>query len=194
MKLLDILDSCGISEKQCENAMETMQKNTTIHHKKRPNKLNISPYNTVLLKLLRANMNIQFVTGVHGLLTYLTSYICKSEKAMSELMKKASKEASDKSIRGKMRKIGDVFLTKREIGIHEATLRLISGPFRRSNIFVLYIPSRSQKDHIRMLKSRDILDRMDQNDTNIFATNMIEKYINHPDTLEDMFYADFATS
>ena len=107
-------------------------------------------------------------------------------------MKKASKEASDKSIRGKMTKIGDVFLTKREIGIHEATL--ISGPLRRSNIFVLYIPSGLQKDHIRMLKSRDILDRMDQNDTNIFATNMIEKYINHPDTLEDMFYADFATS
>ena len=68
MKLLDILDSCGISEKQYENAMETMQKNTTIHHKKRPNKLNISPYNTVLLKLLRANMNIQFVRGVHGYL------------------------------------------------------------------------------------------------------------------------------
>ena len=68
MKLLDILDSCGISEKQYENAMETMQKNTTIHHKKRPNELNISPYNTVLLKLLRANMNIQFVRGVHGYL------------------------------------------------------------------------------------------------------------------------------
>ena len=28
----------------------------------------------------------------------------------------------------------------------------------------------------------------------ISATNMIEKYVNHPDTLEDMCYADFATS
>ena len=68
MKLQDILDSCGISEQQYGNAMETMQKNTTIHYKKRPNELNISPYNTVLLKLLRANMNIQFVRGVHGYL------------------------------------------------------------------------------------------------------------------------------
>ena len=139
-------------------------------------------------------MNIQFVTGVYGLLTYLASYLYKSEEAMSELMKKASKEATDKGIRRKLRKIGDVFLTKREIRIHEAALRLLSGPFRRSNIFVLYIPSGPQKDCIRMLKSRDVLDRMDSNDTNIFATNMIEKYVNCPDTLEDMCYADFATS
>ena len=118
-------------------------------------------------------MNIQFVTGVYDLLIYLTSCLCKPEKAMSELMKKASKEATDKGIRGKLRKIGDVFLTKREIGIHEAALRLLSRPFRRLNIFVLYIPSRPQKDRIRMLKFRDILDRMDPNDTNVLATNMI---------------------
>lgn len=64
---------------------------------------------------------------------------------MSELMKKASKDASDKGIGGKLRKIGDVFLKKLEIGIHEAALRLLSGPFPRSNIFVLYIPSGPQK-------------------------------------------------
>ena len=45
-----------------------------------------------------------------------------------------------------------------------------------------------------MLKSRDIFERMLPNDTNIFATNMIKKYVNHPDALEDMCYADFATS
>ena len=64
---------------------------------------------------------------------------------MSELMKKASKDASDKGIGGKLRKIGDVFFKKREIGIHEAALRLLSGPFPRSNIFVLYIPRGPQK-------------------------------------------------
>ena len=92
VKLQDILDFCGLSEQKYENAMETIQKNTTIHHKRRPNELNISPYNTVLLSLLRANMNIQFITGVYGLLTYLTSYLCKPEKTMSKLTKKASKE------------------------------------------------------------------------------------------------------
>ena len=39
-------------------------------------------------------------------------------------MKKASNEATDEGIRGKLRKIGDVFLAKREIGTHEAALRV----------------------------------------------------------------------
>ena len=58
-------------------------------------------------------MNIQFVTGVYAMLTYLTSYLCKPEHTMSELMKKASKGAYGKDIRGEMHSIGNIFLTKR---------------------------------------------------------------------------------
>ena len=48
--------------------------------------------------LLKSNMNIQFVTGVYAMLTYLTSYLCKPEHTMSELMKKVSKEAYGKEV------------------------------------------------------------------------------------------------
>ena len=146
MTIKDILDSCEVTQDEYDNAMNTMQKSATIHYKRQPNETMISPYNTVLLSVLKANMNLQFVTGVYGLLTYLTAYLCKPEKVMSELMKKASKEATGEGIRGKLKKIGNVFLTKREVGMHEATLRLLSTPFRRSNIFVLYIPSGPQED------------------------------------------------
>ena len=111
-------------------------------------------------------MNIQFVTGVYGLLTYLTAYLCKPEKTMSELMKKASKEAGGQDIRGKLKSIGNVFLTKREVGLHEATKRLLSGPCRRSNNLTLYIPTGPQKDRVRMLKPRPVLDTLDDDDTN----------------------------
>ena len=57
-------------------------------------------------------MNLQFVTGVYAMLTYLTSYLCKPEHAISELVKKASKEAYGKYIKGKMLSIGNTFLTK----------------------------------------------------------------------------------
>ena len=194
MTIKDILDSCEVTQDEYDNAMNTMQKSAAIHYRRKPNETMISPYNTVLLSVLKANMNLQFVTGVYGLLTYLTAYLCKPEKVMSELMKKASKEATGEGIRGKLKKIGNVFLTKREVGMHEATLRLLSTPFRRSNLFVLYIPSGPQEDRVRMLKSRDILDQMDPDDTNIFATNMVEKYANRPDELENMCYAEFATS
>ena len=68
-------------------------KKVSVLYKRKPCDVNIGPYNTVILKLLKSNMKLQFVTGVHAMLTYLTSYLCKPEHAMSEFMKKASKEA-----------------------------------------------------------------------------------------------------
>ena len=65
-------------------------------------------------------MNLQFVTGVYAMPTYLTSYLCKTEHAMSGLMKKASKGAYGRDIKSKMLSIGNTFLTKREVSIHES--------------------------------------------------------------------------
>ena len=77
-------------------------KNVSVVYKRKSCEVNIGTYNTVILKLWKANINIQFVIGVYAMVTYLTSYLCKSEHTMSELTKKASNEAYGKDIRGKM--------------------------------------------------------------------------------------------
>ena len=115
------------------------------------NRVNIGPYNTVILKLLKSNMNLEFVTGVYGMLTYLTSYLCKPEHAMSELMKKASKEVYGKDINDKILSIGNTFLTKREVFAHEAIKRVLSLPMRHSNRDVLYVSTSLRKNRTRML-------------------------------------------
>ena len=42
-------------------------------YKRKPNEVNIGPYNTVILKLLKSNMKLQFVAGVYAMLTHLTA-------------------------------------------------------------------------------------------------------------------------
>ena len=84
----DILNSCGYSSEEYDNAMDTMQKHTTILYKRQMNELDIVPYNPVLLRLLKPNMNIQFVTGVYGLFSYLTAYLCKPEKENERINEK----------------------------------------------------------------------------------------------------------
>ena len=76
-------------------------------------------YNTVILKLFRTNIDLQFVTGVYAMLTYLRSYFCKPEHAASEVMKKSSKEAYGKDIKGKMLSTGNTFLTERKVSTHK---------------------------------------------------------------------------
>ena len=81
--LSQVLEECGVTEDQYDNALGCVEKKSSILWKRKPCEVNIGPYSTVILK---SNMNLQFVTGVCVMLTYLTSYICKPEHAMSEFM------------------------------------------------------------------------------------------------------------
>ena len=119
-------------------------------------------------------MNLQFVTGVYVMLAYLTSYLCKPEHTMSELMKKASKELYGKDIKSKMLSIGNTFLNNREVSVHEEIKRVLSLPMRHSNIDVLYVPTGLKKNRTRMLKSLSILEKIHPDDTNVFASNIIK--------------------
>ena len=138
-------------------------------------------------------MNLQFVASVYAILTYLTSYLCKPEHAMSELIKKALKEAYRKDIKGKVLSIGNTLLTKHEVSTHEAIKRVLPLPMRHSNIDGLYVPTGLKKNTTGMLKSLSTLEKMLPDNTNVFASNIIDKYENHPDNLYSMRLADFAS-
>ena len=81
-------------------------------------------------------MNILFVTGVYAVLAYLTSYLCKPEHHLWELMKKTIKEVNESGVGHKLGAIGNVFLNKREASFHECCNRVLSTTLRRSNIDV----------------------------------------------------------
>ena len=77
---------------------------------------------------------------------------------------------------------------------HEAIARTISLPLRHSNIDVQYIPSGLQKNITHMLKPNLIKDPVyDPESTAIFLPNILDKYANRPDSLEEMCLADFAS-
>ena len=61
------------------------------------------------LTIVKLGMNIQFMTGIYNMLTYLTSYLCKPEHTMSQLMKKLSKESYGRNVLEKLSAIGNVF-------------------------------------------------------------------------------------
>ena len=86
-----------------------MGKKVSILYKQKPREVKVGPYNAVILKLLKSNMNLQFVTGVCAMLTYLTSFLWKPEHVMSKFMKKSSKETYGKDIKDKMLPIGNGF-------------------------------------------------------------------------------------
>ena len=63
-----ILYECGISEEEYYDALDYVSNRVTIQYKRMPSEQNVSPYNTVILSLMQSNMNIQYVTGMYGVI------------------------------------------------------------------------------------------------------------------------------
>ena len=62
--LTKVLDRCVVTEDKYIQALETMRRKISIIYKRKPNEKMINPYNTVLLDLVKSNMNFQFVTAI----------------------------------------------------------------------------------------------------------------------------------
>ena len=89
--LSEILEECGVTAKQYDIALGCVEKKVSILYKQRPCEVNIGLYNAVILKFLKSNVKLNYVTSVYTILTCLTSYLCKTEYAMSEHPKRPLK-------------------------------------------------------------------------------------------------------
>ena len=188
----DILyEKANVTQEEYVSALQIAQRRTTVVMKRLPNEITVNNYNTTILRALRANMDIQYITNIWACIAYLTSYICKPEKTMSEMMRKASKESTSKPIRDALGDIGHIFIKSREVSEHEAISRILSLPLRKSNIDVQFIQTDVPENRTRVLKPRKVLDSMDEADTDIYLPSVHDKYANRPDSLHDLCLADF---
>jgi hypothetical protein len=101
--LSELLKAASVSEESYTKALKGSLM-TTVILKRSPSETSVNPYNSIIIKALRANMDIQYITDVWACVAYITSYKCKPERSMSELMRNASKEAS--TTKDKVKSIG----------------------------------------------------------------------------------------
>jgi len=190
--LSEILTQSNVTEQEYNDALKVSMKKTNIILKREPSDTCVNPYNPVILKCIRANMDIQYITDVWACVAYITSYMCKPEKSMSDLMRNACKEAA--TVKEKLKSIGNVFLKSREVSQHEAIARLVQMPLKESNVPVMFVPTGFKHQRTRLLKPRNVLEKMEDDDTDVFLPNIIDKYCARPSKLENMCLAEFASS
>ncbi|WAR17568.1 hypothetical protein MAR_032162 [Mya arenaria] len=154
--------------------------------KRSPQELMVTNYNKPILRALRANMDIQYITNILACVAYLTSYICKLERAMRDMMRKASKETDCEPIRQAFSDIGHIFIKYREVSEHEAVLRILSLPLHNSNIDVQFIQTDIPQKRTRIVKSRQVLEHMLDDETDIFLPSIHDKYTNRPNCMENI--------
>ena len=136
-------------------------------------------------------MDIQLITSIWPCIAYITSYVTKPETCMSDLMRKASKEATEKGVAGRLHHVANQMRKGREVSHHEAIMRILSIPLRRSNISVVFIPTDMPENRTRVLKPQHILQNLDKQDTNIYLPSIHDKYAARPDKIESICLAEF---
>ncbi|KAK3909841.1 ATP-dependent DNA helicase [Frankliniella fusca] len=187
----------NVDEQSYIQALRSKLKRPTVFLGRNLNERRVNAYNREMLILWEAHMDIQLVVSPYGCVKYIVSYVSKSQKGMSKLLK----EVADRVAKGdeptikKLRKIVNAFLNNCEISAQEIALHVLGIPMSKSSIGTIYINSCPPDQRVFLKKGKKELEKIcetDPDSTDIQETGMIEHYIERPDILESTCLADFA--
>ena len=193
--LKQLLECASLTEEEYMQALDRSSGSTSVFLKRKPADTSINNFNPTLLKIWRANMDIQYVTDPWACAMYILSYISKGERQMGKLLKEASKECgADDSIRQQMKKVGNVFLSHREVSAQEAVYRLLSIPLKKSSRQTLFVNTGMPETRVHILRPKRELEDLPEESEDIFQPNILDRYIARPKSMEDTCLADFTTN
>ena len=189
----EFLQKLNLNEHEYLDAIKFSLKRDTLLLKRSPSEIRVNSYNTQLLKAWRANMDIQYVLDPYACAVYILSYITKGQRGMSRLLEKACEEArsGDKSIRDRVRHIGNKFLNAVEISAQEAVYLVLQMPLRRASRDFQFINTSNPDERTFLLKSMNKIQDLPDNSVDIESDNIIKRYQRRPRKLEDICLADF---
>ena len=70
-------------------ALRSSMKRDTVFLKREPNAMRVNNYNDDCLKAWRANLNVHVVLDIFSCVAYITAYVAKGTRGMSELLQKS---------------------------------------------------------------------------------------------------------
>ena len=192
--LMDLLAKCEVSLDMYMKGLKVASRGTSVVMKRSPSECWINTYNPDIIRVWKANMDIQYILDPYACVMYIASYMLKSEGAMSQLLKSVCQECRGEDIRVQLRRIQSVFLNHRELSAQEAAYRILSLPLKQLIRKVVFINTSPKEERVTMLKSKSELEKMDDGCEDIYCTSLIDRYAARPDSLDNMCLAEFAAN
>ena len=140
----------------------------------------INTYNPDIIRVWKANMDLQYILDPYACVMYIAAYMLKSERSMGELLKQVSKECGSEDIRTQLRRLGSVFLNHREVSAQEAVYRILSLPLKQLSRKVIFINTAANEDRVSLLKPMNQIQDMDEDSEDIYhQTSLIDMLQDH---------------
>ena len=128
----DLLQKSQISADVNYEALKKATKTPTVFMKRNPSETCINNYNPFILKLWKANTDLQYVTSPYAAIAYITSYITKDEREVGTVLQAVSKEMQNQNVSQQMKKVAYAFSNARNVSAQEAAYRILSLPLQTS--------------------------------------------------------------
>ena len=188
----DLLHKTGTTPFEYEEALKIGFKGSKIVLKRNRCECRTNPYNTEILMIWRANMDVQYIEDAVGAVMYVSSYMMKSEKGMGELLRRICKEVQDQDMKSQLKEVGRKFLGSREVSAQEAAMRILSLPLMKKSRTVTFVNTDPKDKRIAM--PRMDLHKLEPDDEDIFAKSIHDRYAARPDSVESITLADFTVN
>ena len=130
--------------------------------------------------------------------SHVCSYLTKDETECSQAIVNAAKEARKEniSIRDGLNKSGAAFLSTREVSSQECVYRCMPELWlRKIYPATVFVSTDPPDKRVRVAKLQDELDEVDDDSTDVFNSNIIERYSITPESIpavSNLCLADFA--
>ena len=196
--ITDILTTLDISEDHYYNALSVSpDSDFKLHLKRPPDSCFINNYFSIGLKAFNANIDLQPVFNYLRCIAYMCAYFTKAETESSQAILAAAREARehDLDVKASLKKIGAAFLTSREVSAQECVYRILPELWLRKIFPGAFFLNTDLPDHrLRLKKSKAELDQLDDDSTDIYQTNIVDRYLQRPHCLESTCLGIFSAS
>ena len=192
----DVLAMCKVSKEDYNWALSiSADSDFELHLKRAVDSCFINNYFEAGIKGFRANVDLQPVFNHYKCITYVCSYFSKDETECSQAIMNAAKEAKDNNlnIRESLRKVGTAFLSCREVSAQECVYRCMPELWLRKTFpCIVFVNTGLPEERCRVAKSQEEIEALDDESTDIFMSNIIERYSDRPNIVEQLCLAEFA--
>ena len=118
----------------------------------------------------------------------------KGEKGMGETLKRVAKECQNDSVCTQMNKIKKEFLGKRVLGAPESAMRVLSMWLMKKSRKVVPVTTSMKDERVSLPKPQSHLAQLHDDDEDIFAMSLIDRYGARPVSLQNMCLATFVVT
>ena len=172
-------DDKAEAEERYYNAISaSVQGSAIIVLKREVKDIFVNGYNPQLMRLHKANHDLQICIDQYSCAQYICGYLTKNESGMSRLLKAVNEETNNLKQIDKLNALASVLDKHREVSIQEAVYRLLGLPMTKSSVVVKYLSTIHPHHRDGLLKGN--IKELDPNEA-IFHNSPHEYYENRPE-------------